>query len=146
MKLKVTASKLMIFVALLTLSGCADSEGIGTNQKNASANLAIGSVEVKIVFGSDREAIQSEVDCMGDSTVYSVLRAASDKMGFAVESTGVLKGDKFITSIGGVENLAGDGGNWIYRVNGVLGDKGSGAFAVKPSDKVVWSFGKYEPE
>ena len=43
-------------------------------------------------------------------------------------------------------NLAGDGKNWIYRVNGVLGDKGSGVFAVKPQDKAVWSFGKYEPE
>lgn len=146
MKLKVTASKLMIFLVLLTLSGCTDSEGIGTSQKNAPANLAIGTVEVKIVFGSERESIQGEVDCMGDSTVFSVLQAAADEMGFAVESTGVLKGDKFITSIGGVENLAGDGKNWIYRVNGVLGDKGSGVFAVKPQDKVVWSFGKYEPE
>lgn len=145
-KLKVTASKLLVFVVLLALSGCSNSNGKGSGEENSPADLAIGTVDVEIVFGAEREAIQSQVDCMNDSTVFSVLQAASNKGGFAFESTGVLKGDKFITSIGGVKNLAGDGKNWIYRVNGELGDKGSGVFAVKPQDRVVWSFGKYEPE
>ena len=136
----------MVFVVLLAISGCSDSNGKGAGQENSLADLAVGTVEVEIVFGADREAIQSKVDCLNDSTVFSVLQAASDQSGFAFESTGVLKGDKFITSIGGVKNLAGDGKNWIYRVNGDLGDKGSGVFAVKPQDRIVWSFGKYEPE
>jgi hypothetical protein len=146
MKLKLAVSRLLIFGFLLALSGCTDSEGNGTNKNNSTTDLAIGTVQVEIRFGSGREGIQNQVDCMNDSTVYSVLQAASDKGEFAFESTGLLKGDKFITSIGGVDNLAGGGRNWIYRVNGVLGDKGAGVFAVKPQDRVVWSFGKYESE
>lgn len=146
MKQRITVAKLLVFAALLALSGCTDSAGVGTNQQSSTPDLAIGTVQVEIMFGSDRESIQSEVDCMNDSTVFSVLQAASDRAEFVFESTGVLKGDKFITSIGGVKNLAGDGKNWIYRVNGELGDKGAGVFAVKPQDRVVWSFGKYEPE
>ena len=146
MKLRLAASKLLIFGFLLALSGCTDSEGNGTNKNNSTTDLAIGTVEVEIRFGSDREGIQSQVDCMNDSTVFSVLQTASIKGGFTFESTGVWESDKFITSIGGVDNLAGDGENWIYRVNGVLGDKGAGVFAVKPQDRIVWSFGTYEPE
>lgn len=146
MKLKLAASGLLIFGFLLALTGCTDSGGNGTNKNNSTTDLAIGTVQVEIRFGSDREVIQSQVDCMNDSTVYSVLQAASIKGGFTFESTGLLKGDKFITSIGGVDKLSGDGKNWIYRVNGVLGDKGAGMFAVKPQDRIAWSFGKYEPE
>ena len=146
MKLKLAASGLLIFGFLLALMGCTDSGGNGTNKNNSTTDLAIGTVQVEIRFGSDREVIQSQVDCMNDSTVYSVLQAASIKGGFTFESTGLLKGDKFITSIGGVDKLSGDGKNWIYRVNGVLGDNGAGMFAVKPQDRIAWSFGMYEPE
>jgi len=146
MKLKLAASGLLMFGVLLALTGCKDLEGNRANQNKSKTDLAIGTVQVEIVFGSNREGIQSQVDCMSDSTVYSVLQAASDKGGFAFESTGLLQGDKFINSIGGVDNLASGGSNWIYRVNGVLGDKGAGVFSVKPQDRVVWSFGKYEPE
>lgn len=146
MKLKLAASGLLIFGFLLALTGCTDSGGNGTNKNNSTTDLAIGTVQVEIRFGSDREVIQSQVDCMNDSTVYSVLQAASIKGGFTFESTGLLKRDKFITSIGEVDKLSGDGKNWIYRVNGVLGDKGAGMFAVKPQDRIAWSFGKYEPE
>ena len=146
MKPRLAVARLLICGVLLVLSGCADSGGNGTNPKTANPNLVIGTVHVEILFGSDRSSIQNEVDCMNDTTVFSALQAAAEKGGYGFESTGVLKGDKFITSIGGVDNLAADGKNWIYQVNDVLGDKSSGVYAVQPEDRVVWSFGKYEPE
>ena len=63
------------------------------------------------------------------------------------ESTGREADKKFVTSIGGVDNLVAAGDNWVYRVNGKLGDKSSGLYPVEPGDELLWVFGKYsEPE
>lgn len=53
----------------------------------------------------------------------------------------------FLLSIDGVANQSGQSRDfWIYRVNGKLGDRSFGAYALKPGDKVLWHLGKYEPE
>ena len=61
------------------------------------------------------------------------------------EMTGGTDATTFIVSIGGVENEKSLGDNWVYRVNGKLGDKSAGLFQVQPGDQIEWSFGKYEP-
>ena len=49
-------------------------------------------------------------------------------------------------TIGEAVDQASAGDNWVYRVNGVLGDKSSGLYRVNPGDHVIWGFGKYSAE
>ncbi|MAV34777.1 MAG: hypothetical protein CMJ59_04905 [Planctomycetaceae bacterium] len=49
----------------------------------------------------------------------------------------------FLTSIDGLKN-DGQSKNWIYRLNGKLGDR---SFAIQPlqvGDGILWKFGKYK--
>ena len=105
--------------------------------------VVIGMVELEIEFNSDRENILCSVPCSADSTVYEVLEVARSQGDLDFSSTGQVAEMRFVKSIGGVENLAAAGDNWVYRVNGKLGDKSSGLFSVSPGDRVVWAFGKY---
>ena len=108
---------------------------------------AIGNVQLEIKFNSDRENIKIEVPCTSDSTVFTILERARKNGELDFESTGREADKKFVTSIGGVDNLVSAGDNWVYRVNGKLGDKSSGLYPVEPGDEVLWVFGKYsEPE
>lgn len=106
----------------------------------------IGIVKLEILFNSDREDILSDVPCSAESTVWSVLERARDEGDLEFESTGQTAEYKFVTSIGGLKNQASAGDNWVYRVNGVLGDKSSGLYPVNPGDHVIWVFGKYSAE
>jgi hypothetical protein len=48
----------------------------------------------------------------------------------------------FLSSIDDVGNQGG-GKNWIYRVNGELGDRSFGAKPLAAGDEVNWTFGSY---
>jgi len=82
-----------------------------------------------------------EVSWREEMTVFDALDRFSPSLN--VESTG--QGESlFVKSIGGQPNLGASGDNWIYRVNGKLGDRSCGLYQVSPGDEIVWSFGKYE--
>jgi hypothetical protein len=51
----------------------------------------------------------------------------------------------FLSAIDGVGNEGG-GRNWIYRVNGSLGDRSFGSKALSSGDEVSWTFGTYGDE
>ena len=50
----------------------------------------------------------------------------------------------FLTQIDDVSNEGGGGRNWVFRVNGKLGDRSCGIYELKPGDTVLWRFQKYE--
>lgn len=81
------------------------------------------------------------MDWQAEMTVFDVISRFSPSLD--VESTG--QGETlFVKSIAGQKNLGSAGDNWIYRVNGQLGDCSCGVYPVAAGDEVVWSFGKYE--
>ena len=49
----------------------------------------------------------------------------------------------FLTQIDNVAN-EGDGRNWVFRVNGELGDRSAGIYQINAADTVLWRFQKYE--
>jgi len=104
--------------------------------------VIIGSVQLEIDFRSQRKIVSVKVPCASDSTVLSVLQRAKASGDIEFLFTG-RAASAFVNSIGGVENQAGEGDNWVYRVNGELGDRSCGEFLVKPDDHVLWVFGKY---
>ncbi|MCA9270087.1 MAG: DUF4430 domain-containing protein, partial [Planctomycetales bacterium] len=50
----------------------------------------------------------------------------------------------FLTQIDDVANEGGAGKNWVYRVNGKLGDRSIGVQKLDKGDKVLWRFQAYE--
>lgn len=130
------ASVTIFFIALV---GCDTSTSVAEPE---TGSTSAGTVELEIDFQSDQENISVRIPCSTDSTVWSILDRARNLGDVKFESRG--EGETaFVTSIGGVENQAAAGDNWVYRVNGELGDKSCGVFSVKPGDQVLWVFGKY---
>ncbi|MBL8888738.1 MAG: DUF4430 domain-containing protein [Planctomycetaceae bacterium] len=98
-------------------------------------------VRVKILRGPNTEPIEGTVPWTAGTTVFAAISALSPAV--ALESTG--QGESlFVKSIAGQANLGSAGDNWIYRVNGQLGDRSCGVYELQAGDEVVWSFGKYE--
>jgi hypothetical protein len=130
--------------------GCAIYAVVGCQNSSPSENAkldhssAAGTVELEIEFNSDRKSIKVDVPCSADSTVFTILQRAQKMGDLKFDATGLADDMKFVTSIGGVDNLAAAGDNWVYRVNEKLGDKSSGIYPVEPGDHVHWAFGKYK--
>ena len=49
-----------------------------------------------------------------------------------------------VTRIDDLKNTGGKGKNWVYRVNGKLGDRSCGVFLVKPGHRILWKFERYK--
>jgi hypothetical protein len=98
-------------------------------------------VRVRIRRGPGSDTIEGTVQWTQGLTVFDALSGVSPPI--AVESTG--QGESlFVQSIAGQANLGSAGDNWIYRVNGQLGDRSSGIYELEAGDQIEWSFGKYE--
>jgi len=130
-----------LFVALVVLALTVGCETSGTEKVDGQGK-ALGTVQLEIDFRSERQKLSLSVPCTSDSTVLSVLQQAKESGDLEFQFTGQSE-TAFVTSIGGVENMGAEGDNWVYRVNGELGDRSCGKFSVKPDDHVLWVFGKY---
>jgi len=144
----ITASRLfpgLICLSLICLaSGCGQSE---SNTIDLASGKVAGTVQLEIDYQSDRKNTTVDVPCSADSTVFKILERAQNLGDVRFEATGQSDpATTFVNSIGGVDNLANKGDNWIFLVNGDLGDKSCALISVKPGDEVTWVFGKYEPK
>ncbi len=50
----------------------------------------------------------------------------------------------FLSQIDDVANEGGGGKNWVFRVNGKLGQRSCGIAELRSGDAVLWRFQKYE--
>jgi hypothetical protein len=145
-----------LFLAWGALVGCGDnrprsgaaelpaeSNGVGVPGDTAGTRETpqASAVRVRVLRGPSAEIIEGTVAWQAEMTVFDVISRFSPSLD--VESTG--QGEAlFVKSIAGQKNLGSAGDNWIYRVNGQLGDRSCGVYPVAAGDEVVWSFGKYE--
>ena len=102
------------------------------------------SVSLKIVV--DDEKAEFEFTPL-DSTLSLadvMKKVAAAEKEFSFKSRG--RGDTFfVTEINGQKNEGARGRNWIFKVNGKLGNKSAGIFEIKAGDKVEWIFKTYRP-
>jgi hypothetical protein len=99
-------------------------------------------VAVVIDYGDGVEKHFTAIEWKEGLTVLDAMRAAqSHKRGIRFEQRG--SGDTaLLTKIDDLAN-EGRGRNWIYRVNGKLGDTSFGARKLEAGDSVLWKFEEY---
>ena len=49
-----------------------------------------------------------------------------------------------VTQIDDLKNQGGSQKNWIYRVNGKMGDRSCAVFPIEPGDTILWKFQRYQ--
>lgn len=102
------------------------------------------SVSIKIIM--DDKTAEFELTAVSpDLSIAEVMKKVAEaEKEFSFKSRG--RGDTFfVTEINGRKNEGARGRNWIFKVNGELGNKSAGSFKVKAGDKVEWNFQKYQP-
>jgi len=112
-----------------------------TPSPTTSSDAAEAVVRLRVVLAPSAREIEGQVAWRDGMSVYDATVALQPSL--EVESSG--QGESlFVKSLAGQANRGSAGDNWIYRVNGELGDRSCGVFPVQPGDQILWSFGKYE--
>jgi hypothetical protein len=116
---------------------------VSVHQQDAQADESPQTAVLVIDYGDGVQKHFLDVACKGGMTVLDVLEAAKRHprgIQFVYRGKGATA---FLTQIDDLKN-EGRGKNWIFHVNGQLADRGFAVFPIKPADKVLWKFGKYE--
>lgn len=141
-----------VLLISLWISGCGGDGDEGPlevgGRENQAARPAGGTgdadqlnVTISVLGQEAAEVVDVPVVWREGMTVWDVLQQVEPQL--EVDSTG--QGETlFVQSIGGRQNLGAAGDNWVYRVNGKLGDRSCAVYPVEAGDQVIWSFGKYE--
>lgn len=112
----------------------------------AISGMAFGAeskfVTVILRYGDGYEQRYTQIEWKKGMTVLDAMtkmRAHPRGVKFEYTGSGELA---FLTQIDGIKNQ-GEGRNWLFEVNGKLGDKSFGAVVVEPSAEIVWKFENY---
>jgi hypothetical protein len=100
-------------------------------------------VKLVIDYGDGVQKVFASVPWTKETTVFTALEASSKHpRGFKFTHQG--KGETvLVTAIDELKN-EGRGKNWLYEVNGKLGDRSCAVMPLKAGDSVLWRFGKYQ--
>ena len=100
-------------------------------------------VKLTIDFGDGVQKTFLALAWNKDSTAFSALETAA-KHPRGIKFTHQGKGATLlVTAIDELKN-EGRGRNWLYEVNGKLGDRSSAVMPLKAGDSILWRFGKYQ--
>lgn len=100
-------------------------------------------VELRIDFGDGFEIRYKAIPYRNDMTVLDAMKIAErhrHRLSFRSRGSG---DTAFVYEINKVANEGARGRNWVFRVNGKLGDRSAGIYHLKSGDKVLWSFERY---
>jgi opacity protein-like surface antigen len=110
-----------------------------------AASLAQAADTVKLIvdYGDGVEKHFTALTHKKDMTVLDAVRAA-EKHAHGIKTEIRSSGETaFLMKIDDVAN-EGSGKNWVFRVNGKLGDRSLGIQKLRPGDTVLWRFQEYE--
>lgn len=116
----------------------------GRDAKAVKASLP--TVELVIDYGDGAQKRFSGIPWKKSMTVLDVLKAAQEHphgISFSDRGSGETA---MVTKIDDLANQSGgaDAKDWIFRINGRLGDESCGIADVRPGDTVLWKFERYE--
>jgi len=100
-------------------------------------------VKLIVEYGDGVQKVFVSVPWTKETTVFAALEAAA-KHPRGIKITHQGKGETLlVTAIDDLKN-EGRGRNWLYEVNGKLGDRSCAVMSLKAGDSVLWRFGKYQ--
>ncbi|MBM99939.1 MAG: hypothetical protein CMJ77_12495 [Planctomycetaceae bacterium] len=104
----------------------------------------VSHVELIFDFGDGTEKHFKRLAWREKMTVFDAMRqAAAHPRGISFKHQGK-RDTLFVTQIDDLKNEGGGKRNWIYRVNGELGDRSIGIKTLKVGDAILWSFKPYQ--
>jgi len=111
----------------------------------ATAPPAVKTVSLKIDGGKDHTHAFNKIAWRKGMTVLDAMQQTAKRkkkpLKFVVRSSGATA---FVKEIDGVLNEGGGGRNWIFKVNGKNGSTSCGIHKLKPGDRILWSFERYD--
>ena len=115
----------------------------GTGHLGHSADQKKSTVTVTIDFGDGFQKRYTKISWRAKMTVMDATQSASKhKRGIKIKYRG-RRATAFLFQIDDLKN-EGRGKNWLYSVNGKLGDRSFALYKVKAGDTVLWKFRKYK--
>ena len=105
-----------------------------------------GIVQLEIDYGDGVQKRLTSLPWRAEMTVADAMElAAAHQRGIRYNQEGV-GANALLVSIDGLENEGGGASsrNWIYRINGVQGDRSFAVYELQSGDTVLWSFTTYE--
>lgn len=132
------------FIAILVTSVLA-TVGMADQSNNTDETNHIEQMTVCLVFdyADGAQKVLSKVPWKPKMTLGQAMEfAAAHKHGVKIKRRG--NGTTgFIEKIDDLENRGAKGPNWVFRVNGKLGDRSYAVTSLKPGDTVLWKFDTY---
>jgi len=124
----------------------AATENGATAAAAKSPASATKTVELVIDYGDGVQRHFTDIGWRQSMTVLDVLKAAQQHSHGISFSAHGSSDTAMVTKIDDETNQRGATGakNWIFRINGRLGDESCGIAEVRPGDTVLWKFGPYE--
>ena len=121
---------LLLFCALTACGGADQVE---------AAPISV-SLVIDLPVGDD--PILTGLPAGAGDTIFDVMQTAATNGMIVFTSSG--RGETaFVSSLMGLENGGASGRNWLYCVNGVLGEVGFGAHKLIDGDEILWSYADY---
>ena len=119
-----------------------NSETEPKSRKQAQSAKSV--VVLTIDYGDGAQKRFPMIPWQKEMTVLSALEwAAKHPRGIEIDVRGK-KSTTLITKIDDLKNGGADNKNWVFRVNDKLGDRSCGVFPVKPTDRILWKFERYQ--
>lgn len=134
---------LWAFLVIALASGASFTAGATTAEPGKEQVAATETVKLVIDFNDGVQKQFVALPWTKETTVLTALEAAA-KHPRGIKFTHQGKGENvLVTAIDDLKN-EGRGRNWLYEVNGKLGDRSCAVMPLKSGDSVLWRFGKYQ--
>ncbi|MFN0021231.1 MAG: DUF4430 domain-containing protein [Pirellulaceae bacterium] len=136
---------LLILACLLAPLACLPVGGGGHARAEPpkEQEAAKETIKLAVDFGDGVQKQFTALPWTKEMTVLAALEAAA-KHPRGIKITHQGKGETLlVTAIDELKN-EGRGRNWLYEINGKLGDRSCAVMPIKGGDSVLWRFGKYQ--
>jgi hypothetical protein len=141
-------SQLVLLCGWLSLcAACDSSPRVGTGRSPAGDDREDPprvSVQVEVDFAGRLPNKSARIELPPGATVLDCLLELRRQQRLTFHHVGS-QGSAFVQSIDGLENGGAAGDNWVFRVNGQLGQTSCGLAVLKSGDQLNWRYGKYDP-
>jgi hypothetical protein len=133
-----------VLAAVWLVRGMRESASPAHEAKRAAPAEAVTGLTVSLAidFGDGRRTEYQPIAWREGMTVYDVT-SETQRNDLKLKTIGTGE-SAFLANLDGVENEGADGRNWIYSVDGKVGDRSFAVFELEPGDRVLWTFGKQQ--